>query len=212
MGNKLKEYLREIFNCALKTQAGRSGWWIRSSHSVWQLRVQHHTSTGTAGCQDSQQIWSQRIQEALLLREGPKGSGWNGDFQRALQHRTSVWQHHSDQEGAHRCGSTPKILVGLTDLGKQSYLLRRRGKFLLVLPLPVKGNSAENWPALWPQRCEITLPIWSPQWQDQQKLTPGMWAARWNEVMPKLSTGGKRPTLVFQSSSSIMQYPHMLVS
>lgn len=154
MGNKLKEYLREIFNCALKTQAGRSGWWIRSSHSVWQLRVQHHTSTGTAGCQDSQQIWSQRIQEALLLREGPKGSGWNGDFQRALQHRTSVWQHHSDQEGAHRCGSTPKILVGLTDLGKQSYLLKEERK------IPPCSTSASERKQCWELTCSVTSEMW----------------------------------------------------
>lgn len=41
----------------------------------------------------------------------------------------------------HGCGSTPKTKVASTDLGKQSYLLRTRGKLPLVLPLAVKANS-----------------------------------------------------------------------
>lgn len=79
-------------------------------------------------------------------------------------------------------------------------------------------QTVENWPALWSQsmqRYEVTLPIWPPQWPNQQKFIPSMWAARGTEVMPQLSTGGKRLPLVFHQSvtcSSIIQHPHILIS
>lgn len=169
VGNKLKEHLREIFNCAFE-DTGRKAWMMNKKFSFCIKSIKtggkNFTSTGTAGFQDSQQIWRQGIQEALLLREGPKGSGWNGDFQRALQHRTSVWQHHSDQEGAPRCGSTPKTLAGLTDLGKQSYLLRTRGKFPLVLSLPEKANSAS-----WELTCSVTSEH-TEMWDNPASLIP----------------------------------------
>lgn len=99
---------RKVFICALETQAGWSGWWINKVLIVcgsWRYSWQS-TSAALALLGVRSEAMGFR-----KPRERTKGSGWNGKCQRTLQHRTGVWQHHSDQEGAHRCGSTPKTWV-----------------------------------------------------------------------------------------------------
>lgn len=93
----------------------------------------HLTSSGTA-VRTPNTSEATGIQEALWLRQGPKGSGWNGVCQRAIQQRTSVWQHLSDKEGAPQVWQDSQNTAGFNRPG-QIYLLRPRGKFLLVLPL-----------------------------------------------------------------------------
>lgn len=149
------------------TQAGRSGWWIKSSHSLWQLRVQ---LAGTS--------------PALALVSGPPTDlkPWNSGspsakkrarrvwlkwrFPESPPSMGQVWQHCSDQEGAHRCGSSPKTQVASTELGKQSHLLRTREEFPLVPPLPVKANSVN-----WELTCSVTSEH-PEMWDNPANLIP----------------------------------------
>lgn len=157
VGNQLKEHLREKQFQLCFEDTGRKVWMMnKSSHSVY----------GSWGYswQAAPQLWCSRseameFRKPLLLRDGPKGSGWNGDFQ-SPPSTGQVWQHCSHQEGAHRCGSTPKTQVASPDL------LRARGQFPLVPPLPVKANSVN-----WELTCSVTSDH-TGMWDSPANLIP----------------------------------------
>lgn len=138
----------------------------------------------------------------------PWSSGSPEKGQKALAEMENAREISSTGQECDSITQTKRELAGVAALPKHRWL-NRSGQ----AELPAKENPpllhlwqwkqtvlAENWAALGPQSrqsWERTLPIWSPQWLQQQKLTPGVGGARWNEMMPKLSTGGKGLPLVF---------------
>lgn len=164
VANQLKEHLREKQFQLCFEDTGRKVWMMnKNSHSVY----------GSWGYswQAAPQLWCSRseameFRKPLLLRDGPKGSGWNGDFQSPPSTGQVCDSTAHTKRELTGVAALPKHRLASPDLGKQRYLLRARGQFPLVPPLPVKANSVN-----WELTCSVTSDH-TGMWDSPANLIP----------------------------------------
>lgn len=127
-----------------------------------------------------------------------------------------MWQHCLDKEGAlHEQPDSWRTGGFNNNLSKQSYQIRNRGKFPLIVPLQVNANSTNRKLTF----CSVSTEPYEDVRQpchSTKRLIPIVTKigktcikcvsppARWNKMTLKLSTyGGKRLTLLFLLTSYI---------